>query len=44
MSMKDFREIEEEMKAILSSGFKAVVMETTTVPSVDESDITYPNL
>lgn len=45
MSLEDLREsIEEEMKEILSPEFEIEVTETTTVPSLDDSGITYPNL
>lgn len=38
------KNIEEELEQILSAEFKIEIMETTTVPSLDDSDITYPNL
>ena len=45
MSLENLRkEIEEEVKAILSSDFKIEITETKVVPSLDDSDITYPNL
>lgn len=45
MSLEDLRkEIEEEMEDILSSDFFIEITETTTVPSMEDSGITYPNL
>jgi adenylate cyclase len=45
MSLENLRkEIEEEVQAILSSDFKIEITETKVVPSLDDSDITYPNL
>lgn len=45
MSLEDLRNnIEEEMEEILSTEFKIEITETTTVPSLDDSGITYPNL
>lgn len=45
MSLGDLRNsIEEEMEEILSMEFKIEITDTTTVPSLDDSGITYPNL
>jgi len=37
-------ELDAEVRSILASSFKAVVTPTDTVPSVDDPDLTYPNL
>jgi adenylate cyclase len=43
--MEDFRDlIKEEVQGIVDSEFKVTFMETKTVPSIDDPDITYPNL
>ncbi|MBU8791364.1 adenylate/guanylate cyclase domain-containing protein [Oceanobacillus caeni] len=36
--------LEEEMKNILSSDFSITITDTSTVPSITDSDITFPNL
>lgn len=44
MSLDDLRKsIEEEIQGMLSSDFKIEITETTTVPSLDDIGITYPN-
>lgn len=45
MSLNDLRKgLEEEIEGILASDFNIEITETTTVPSIDDSGITYPNL
>ncbi|MFL7940823.1 adenylate/guanylate cyclase domain-containing protein [Priestia megaterium] len=45
MSLKDLKtSLTEEVEKILSSDFKIIIKETDYVPSIDDSDITYPNL
>jgi adenylate cyclase len=45
MSIKDFMaDVGEEAEAILSSEFGINVVETTTVPEIDDPAITYPNV
>jgi adenylate cyclase len=38
------KSLEEEIEGILSTDFKIDITETTIVPSLDDSGITYPNL
>lgn len=43
--MDTFRiDLEQEIQTILSGNFRVVVQKTDTVPSVDDPDITYPNI
>lgn len=45
MALKDLRNmLDEEIKLILSSEFKVTITETEIVPSIDDPNITYPNL
>ncbi|MDF9761078.1 class 3 adenylate cyclase [Peribacillus simplex] len=45
MSLEDLRNsLEEEIEGILATDFKIEITETTTVPSLGDSGITYPNL
>ena len=43
--MDAFRlDLDAEVAAILSNQFNVVITETDVVPSVDDADLTYPNL
>src|SRR5215204_3775239 len=45
MGLEDLRDsLSEEIKGITSSDFTVVITETDVVPSIDDPDITYPNL
>jgi adenylate cyclase len=45
MGLEEFRDsLSEEIQGITSSDFTVVITETDEVPSVDDPDITYPNL
>ncbi|QXJ40683.1 Adenylate and Guanylate cyclase catalytic domain protein (plasmid) [Parageobacillus caldoxylosilyticus] len=45
MGLKEFRDsIREEVQGIVASDFKIIIKETDKVPSIDDPDITYPNL
>ena len=45
MALSNIRDsIREEATALVSSDFLPIVVETETVPSIDDPDITYPNL
>ncbi|AJE54196.1 adenylate/guanylate cyclase domain-containing protein [Paenibacillus polymyxa] len=45
MELEEFRDsIREEIRGIISSDFEIIIKETDTVPSIDDPDITYPNL
>ncbi len=45
MGLKEFRDsVREEVQGIVASDFKIIIKETDKVPSIDDPDITYPNL
>lgn len=45
MSLKDIRDnIREEIQGIVTSDFEIIIEDTTIVPTIDDPNITYPNL
>jgi adenylate cyclase len=45
MGLEEFRDsVREEIQGIVASDFKITIKETDKVPSIDDPDITYPNL
>jgi hypothetical protein len=45
LSLKELKaELDEDIKTILESNFEVGITDTKSVPTIDTSDITYPNL